>query len=187
SMIKCTSPSYCRSESQKIHLRNAEAWNSWPLHPSFRASSISNSDEPASALKAPSIPMRSVRSWSNWAGDLAAREHEHLDRRRHHGHAARLHRLERRGADSARTESVFGPCVCLPRPARRSGKGALVGWRRPVSVRQAFGTRPLRVAAGRSGSGFAEPGATLDAARRHRLAQADTDGCAINGGVEHFS
>jgi hypothetical protein len=33
---------------------------------------------------------RSERFWSNWAGDLAAVEHEHLGRGRHHRHAPQL-------------------------------------------------------------------------------------------------
>src|ERR1700759_5189352 len=57
----------------------------------------------------------------------------------------------------------------------RGRRGALVklfvvGWRRAVPVRQATGARPIRVAARRGGHSRPDPSATLDAARRDRLA-----------------
>ena len=58
------------------------------------------------------------------------------------------------------------------RPPRRSGQAAVVGRRRAVPVRQASGARAIRLAVGRGGRGGAEPGATLDAARGDRLADA---------------
>ena len=38
-----------------------------------------------------------------------------------------------------------------------------VGWRRTLSIRQTFGTRPFHLAAGRRGRGIIEPRATVDA------------------------
>jgi transposase len=62
----------------------------------------------------------------------------------------------RKGFDSlaAQAQTVLGQdpfsghCVLFPRPPRRSGQAVVVGWRRAVSVRQASGTRTIRLAAG---------------------------------------
>jgi hypothetical protein len=60
---------------------------------------------------------------------------------------------------------------------------AVVGWRRAMPVRQTPGARPIRVATRR---GRAEPGATLDAARGDRLADA-TPNLAAGTGWLSFS
>ena len=72
-------------------------------------------------------------------------------------------------------------CFRLPRPARRSDQAVVVGWRRTLSIRQASGTRPFHLAAGRRGRGIVEPRATVDAIGRHRLAAADPHERALGG------
>ena len=46
-------------------------------------------------------------------------------------------------------------------------KAVVVRWRWPVSVREATGARPLRVAQGRQRYGFTNPGAVVDVIGRH--------------------
>lgn len=46
--------------------------------------------------------------WSAWADDFVACGQEHLDRRRGHRSAARLHRTERRGANVLDKEPYSG-------------------------------------------------------------------------------
>ena len=52
------------------------------------------------------------------AGDCVTRGHQHLDHGRRDGHASRLHRIERGGANGSRTEPVLWICVRLPRGKR---------------------------------------------------------------------
>src|SRR5467141_4067432 len=98
-----------------------------------------------------------------------------------HRHAQGVRQPGGAGTECARAGSVLGSRVLLPRPPGRSGQAVVVGWRRLVPVRQAAGARPIRVAARRGGRGGTEPGATLDAARGDRLANAATDVAAGAG------
>src|ERR1700690_2288766 len=107
------------------------------------------------------MPTASGSFWSAWADDFAAERHPHLDCRRRHRSAARLHRAERGGANGVGKRAVLGACVRLPRPTRRSDQAVVVGWRWTLSIRQAFGTRPFHLAAGRRGRGMLEPRATV--------------------------
>ena len=67
-------------------------------------------------------------------------------------------------------QSVLGRRVRVSRQARRSGEAAVVERRRDEPVREAPGARPLRVAAGDQRGRASDCCATVDVARRHRLA-----------------
>ena len=113
---------------------------------------------------------------------LAAREAD-LDRGGSDGHAARICRAERDGADGAGAESVFRTGVCVSRQARRSDQVALVGWRRAVLVREAPGARTVHLAAGHQWHRVAHASAVVDVAGRDRLAATGTQLRAADGGV----
>ncbi len=81
-------------------------------------------------------------------------------------------------------KSVFGAGVCVSREARRSDQAAVVGWRRAVLVREATGARTIHLAASGERHGFADAGAVVDAAGRHRLAAAGAQLRAADGGVK---
>jgi Transposase len=92
-----------------------------------------------------------------------------------HRHAARH---EQSGAASPRGVEARPPCrrsLCFSRKTGRSGQAVVMGWRWPLPVRQAAGAGSIRLATRRGGRGGAEPGATVDAARGDRLADAATD------------
>src|SRR5690606_32060229 len=75
-------------------------------------------------------------------------------------------------ADGAGRAPVLGRRVRVPRQARRSCEAAVVERRRDEPVCQALGAWPLRLAAGSQRRRASERCATVDAARRYRLAQA---------------
>ena len=88
------------------------------------------------------------------------------------GSAARVHGVERDGADGTRGKSIFWSGVHLSREARRSDQSVVVGWRRAVFVREEIGERKIHLAAGDEWNGVADAGTAVDVARRDRLAPA---------------
>ena len=125
-----------------------------------------------------------VRSWRAYAGDRTACRNEDMDRCRRDGHAARLSRSERTGADGAPAATILRPCICFSRETRRHDQVALVRRRWPLPVREEIGARTFHLAASERRYGIAVAGAALDVDGRHRLAQArgnlDAAGCSIS-------
>ncbi len=85
---------------------------------------------------------------------------------------------------TALAENPFSGQVFVFRgQARRSDQVAVVGWRRAVPVRETIGARKVHLAASGERHGFADAGAVVDAAGRHRLAAAGAQLRAADGGV----
>src|SRR3954454_786283 len=91
---------------------------------------------------------------------------------RRHRYAARLRWARRRGRAATEAGPVQRRGIHLPRPTRPSGEGAVLRRTRPGAVRQAPGTRPIRVADEYGRRGVADAGAVVDADGRDRLAHA---------------
>lgn len=85
-----------------------------------RVPSTSSFPKSICGLKAALMLCSCVWCWCRCNDDHAAAEDAHLDSGRGDRPATRLRRAECSGADQAGTESVLGPCVCLPRPSRES-------------------------------------------------------------------
>src|SRR3954454_13967943 len=86
---------------------------------------------------------------------------------RRHRYAARLRWACRRGRAATEAGPVQRRGIHLPRPTRPSGEGAVLGRTRPGAVRQAPGTRPIRVADEYGRRGVADAGTPRHAPARH--------------------
>lgn len=122
-----------------------------------------------------------------WRGvrDRIAARHPGVDRRGGDRYAQGDGRSRCAGANRSGRAPVFWRRVHFPRAPWRSAETAVVERRWHESLRQAFGTRALPVAAGDERHGASQRRATLDAARRHRLAAADQNVAAAVCGVSH--
>src|SRR3546814_6487053 len=80
----------------------------------------------------------------------------------------------RRSSDLA-GRSLLGPSVRVPRPARRSPQGTVVGRPGPLPVLQAAGKGTVRMAVAGRRQGGGDAGAAGDAGRGDRLADAAAD------------
>src|SRR5665213_2554399 len=146
-------------------------------------STLSCQDEQRSALNTVPMVLCCRRFWRACASDRAADWNKDMDRRRRDRYAPRLSGAECAGADGARTATLFRPCVCVSRAARRYHQASVVRWRWPVPVRQAIRTWALHLATGYRRHGLADAGAALDAHGRHRLAQAAENLDAADGSI----
>src|SRR5271163_438096 len=126
---------------------------------------------------------RCARCWSSCWDDRAGGGDADLGRGGSDGPAARVHGVERNGADGAGGKPIFGASVCVSREARRSSEVAVVGRRRAVLVRETIGAREIHLAASGERRGFADAGAAVDAAGRDRLAATGAQLRAADGGV----
>src|SRR5580700_10339440 len=107
---------------------------------------------------------------SNCTDDDSTDGNNDLGRGRRNRYAPRLHRAQRRGADGSRGEPVWWAGIRVSWQTRRPGKGAVVGWRWAMFIRQTPGAWSLRLAESRIGCSGADESATLHVARRNRLA-----------------
>ncbi len=113
--------------------------------------------------------------WSAYGDDWAADEHASLDCRGSDGLAAWVYGAKCAGGEHTGAEAILGTRLRVSRAAGRSDQGSLVRRRRIVSVREATGAWAIRLAASGERHGFADAGAVIDAARRHRLAATGAD------------
>src|SRR3546814_132636 len=79
------------------------------------------------------------------------------------------------GPGNAAGRSLLGPSVRVPRPARRSPQGTVVGRPGPLPVLQAAGKGTVRMAVAGRRQGGGDAGAAGDAGRGDRLADAAAD------------
>src|SRR5208283_3231834 len=145
----------------------------------------SSCGRPRCRSRASQIPPWCGCCWSACADDRLASEHSDLDCSGRDRLAAGLHRAERVGTNEAGAESVLRARVCVSWAARRFDQSALVRWRWFLFVREAAGTRALRVATSHEWHGFSDAGAVIDAAGRHRLATTGANLGAAVVGVTH--
>jgi hypothetical protein len=106
------------------------------------------------------------------ANDLAASRGPDLDSGGSDRSAARLWRAQRNRENCAARGPVCGRRIRVSRPAWRSNLAALVGWRWPMLIREAFGTRALCLAKSRQRNCLTYTRPAVDVTRRYRLAPA---------------
>src|SRR5271155_3078550 len=114
-----------------------------------------------------------ARCWRR-RDDRTAERGEHLAGVRGHRFAQWLRWIGGNRADETIRARLLGSVVRFSRSARRSDQAAVVGWGWSVSVLEAAGERPLRVAASDQRHCASDTGAAVDAARGDRLATTET-------------
>src|SRR6202008_551373 len=105
-----------------------------------------------------------VLCWSICSDDWVGGRDADLDRRRSDGHATRIHRAERDGANGASGKSVFWSSLYFSWSARGPGQSFVVRWRRTLSFLETIGARAIYLATSNEWNGVADTSTAFDVA-----------------------